>query len=80
MRPSFSCDTFQPENSPVAGLILSVSLGVLGMDSRPRLRSAGLRLLSGLFSDFHSCLHPFPLSPDCRLPAVWLLGLFPVQG
>ena len=46
----------------------------------PRLRSAGLWLLSGLFSDFHSCLHPFPLPPDCRLPGVWLLALFAIQS
>lgn len=42
----------------------------------PRLRSAGLGLLLWLFSDFHSRLHPFPLSPDCHLPLLSLPACF----
>lgn len=42
----------------------------------PRLRSAGLGLLLWLVSDFHSCLHPFPLSPGCRWPLLPLPACF----
>lgn len=63
---------FSLKTPHVPGLILSVSLGCWTCDPV-------WGCLSRLFSDFHSYLHPFLLSPDCCLPWVSLFVLFPVQ-